>query len=183
MAAISTGDRAMKVGDTVILDAMSRFNDGSYANPVNLTGIIEKVKQNGMIEVLWSNGITNSYAENDLILHEEEPKGHQNAPILMEIAKEAAINPEYWKEFEWKDCDDIWSSTKTQTGFLAPIITGNHEIRRKPRTIRIGSYDVKYPEEIRISAANPNYVFINMGSVCNAELMLKSLQELLGAKQ
>lgn len=183
----------MKVGDEVYLREDSELNDGFEYNPICTKGrIIDfDANENLPISVDWGFG-SNSYKSSDLILASEyekenmiEPKGHQNASILMEIAKEAAINEEYWKEYEVKFYDEEmtieWVVCRNESDLFYGL-QNDINIRRKPRTIRIGSYDVKYPEEIRISVANPNYVFINMGSVCNAELMLKALQALLGAK-
>ncbi len=116
----------------------------------------------------------------------EEPKGHQNASILMEIAKEAAINPEYWKEYEVKFYDEEmtieWIVCRNESDLFYGL-QNDINIRRKPRTIRIGNYDVPEP----ISAWRHNNIqsvlLISYNSAGDADLMLKALQKLLGAKQ
>lgn len=116
---------------------------------------------------------------------ESEPKGHPNASILMEIAKEAAINPEYWKEFGWiGKASPMLQIFADQNDLYNAISIGSHEIRRKPRTIRIGNYDV--PEFIgggSIECSESCRVFVDFEKTEDAKLMLKALQELLGAKQ
>lgn len=73
-------------------------------------------------------------------------KGHPAAGILHELARAADVNPEPWREFqvrsdpggEWDDCRSFLSLC----WHLA-----HKEVRRRPRTIRIGEFDV--PEPVR----------------------------------
>jgi len=111
-----------------------------------------------------------------------DPKGHPNAAILMEIAKEAAVNPEYWKEFEYTTIGISWGEINSESCLLSCIIN-DVKLRRKPRTIRIGKYNVPEPSEIRIKHFdNSSSVLIDFDNVGNARSMLKALQELLGKK-
>lgn len=114
---------------------------------------------------------------------EEEPKGHPNASILMEIAKEAAINNEYWKEFEGNLIDDFWLEINSEINLLT-FIANKVPVRRKPRTIRIGNYDVpEFKARKYKGSLSQNSIVVELDDEEHAELMLKALQELLGAKQ
>lgn len=70
-----------------------------------------------------------------------ESVGHPAADILQQLADEAKVNPEPWREFqiradlagEWEDCRSFLSLC----WHLA-----HKEVRRRPRTIRIGEFDV-----------------------------------------
>jgi hypothetical protein len=197
----------MKVGDEVYLSPKSEFADGAEFNPLGIKGKITAVYDR--ICVYWENTRTSSYQKEDLILASEYGvpamnQGHPNASILMEIAKEAAVNPEYWKEFEVRAPNNCWYPMDGADISLIDFI--RHPLRRKPRTIRIGNYDV--PEPIRkmpalgaqiyavdldhgcVSTVSFDYIYsgwVDRGLMQNtkegAELMLKALQELLGAKK
>ncbi|MFZ1704436.1 MAG: hypothetical protein WAT79_08810 [Saprospiraceae bacterium] len=60
----------MKVGDTVRLNPLSRWNKGNISNPIDTDGVILTCQQNISfgIEVLWDNGEKNSYSKIDLVL-------------------------------------------------------------------------------------------------------------------
>jgi len=173
----------MKVGDEVYLKH----------NP-SMKGVIHSGSGH-LICVDWANGVSDTHWGSSLILASEyenlkEPKGHPNASILMEIAKEAAVNPEYWKEFQWyHDIDKIWHSCNTEESLLIAVYEvrefPNQIVRRKPRTIRIGNYDVPERENrnIWIDSNHKNIVNVACDDTGQAELMLKALQELLGAKK
>lgn len=110
-------------------------------------------------------------------------KGHQNASILMEIAKEAAINPEYWKEYEVKFYDEEmtieWIVCRNESDLFYGL-QNDINIRRKPRTIRIGNYDVPEPNDFGVNWDRE--LLIKFETKEGAELMLKALQELLAGK-
>lgn len=109
----------------------------------------------------------------------EEPKGHPNASILMEIAKEAAINPEYWKEFQFYGNNFRWEPLNDEDDLLGAV-GSDWEVRRKPRTIRIGNYDVPEPNDFGVNWDRE--LLIKFETKEGAELMLKALQELLAGK-
>lgn len=111
---------------------------------------------------------------------ENEPKGHPNAAILMEIAKEASINPEYWKEFEFEEDIIGWTSSASEWMLFRVIFEEDYNIRRKPRTIRIGNYDVPEFYEAFSHVLDENAVVIRFESEDSAGLMLKALKELVG---
>lgn len=174
----------MKEGDEVYLSPKSAYADGTECNPLGIKGKINRIA--GRIYVLWETGRTNSYDDEDLILSSEYVpamnQGHPNASILMEIAKEAAVNPEYWKEFEVKFYDEQmtieWIVCKNKSDLLCGL-QNDINIRRKPRTIRIGNYDVKKPVHL---IAHKGCVSVFVETEEDAELMLKALQELLSKK-
>lgn len=198
----------MKVGDEVYLNPKSEYSDGTKDNPLDTKGKITNIY--GRIYILWENGRANCYDEEDLILAPEYGvpamnQGHPSADILMEIAKEAAVNEEYWKEFEVKAPNNCWYPMDGADISLVDFI--RHPLRRKPRTIRIGDYDV--PEPIRNQPKTGSWYFsvecltdgvwhrewagdyrddarLKAGLVHEtregAELMLKALQELLCKK-
>lgn len=169
----------MKVGDEVYLKH----------NP-SMKGVIHSGSGH-LICVDWANGTSDDHWGSSLILASEsekenlkEPKGHPNASILMEIAKEAAVNPEYWKEFQFKK-DTNWVDF-TSLNSLHTCLINDYQIRRKPRTIRIGNYDVPEPSGAWINPfIKSDGVVVDLKFKTNeeAELMLKALQELLGAKK
>lgn len=192
----------MKVGDEVYLKEGNK----------KLKGII--YDYSGLqFGVAWAESIGGRYYESELILaseHEKEsikPADHTNASILMEIAKEAAINKEYWKEFQYYGSSSKFESIKEEYDLLYHVGL-NNKVRRKPRTIRIGKYDV--PEPMRIPPKDRSkYYFADLSQDCiselvwadtafdnywleiglifeteeGAELMLKALKELLAGKQ
>ena len=107
-----------------------------------------------------------------------EKKGHPNASILMDIAKEAAINPEYWKEFQFYGNNFRWESLNDEDDLLGAV-GSDWEVRRKPRTMRIGNYDVPEPKGFM---CNCGKLLIKFETKEGADLMLKALQELLAGK-
>lgn len=179
----------MKVGDKVYLREDSKWNNGSENNPIGRQGTVRAVygtDANETAVVDWGFS-DNIYKSSDLIIASEydAPVGHPNAAILMDIAKEAAVNPEYWKEFQWyHDIDKIWHSCNTEESLLIAVYEvrefPNQIVRRKPRTIRIGNYDVKKPVNL---IAHRGCVSIFVETEEDAELMLKALQELLGSRK
>lgn len=69
------------------------------------------------------------------------PVGHPAAGILQQIADEARVNPEPWREFEWRvDRIDDWKQCVGLTDVVHAA--EEYQVRRRPRTIRIGEYDV-----------------------------------------
>ena len=60
----------MKVGDTVRLNPLSRWNNGNATNPIDTDGVIINFQQNISfgIGVVWDNGETNAYSKSDLVL-------------------------------------------------------------------------------------------------------------------
>ena len=82
-----------------------------------------------------------------------KPKGHPHAALMAEYAEVARTNPEPWREFECKNkCAGMWHTLTTNPSWIARI-----EYRRKPRTIRIGDYDV--PEPVRESLEDGQVYF------------------------
>ena len=82
-----------------------------------------------------------------------KPKGHPHAAPMAEYAEVARTNPEPWREFECKnECTGLWHTLTTNPSWVTRI-----EYRRKPRTIRIGKYDV--PEPVREPLENGKYYF------------------------
>lgn len=65
----------MKLGDRVLLNPESPFNDGDTENPINIRGtVIDTNCFSGLsFEVEWDNGEINNYNEEDLI-HVLEPE-------------------------------------------------------------------------------------------------------------
>ena len=163
----------MKVGDEVCL----KFDEGVRGRVISHN-------------VVLSNGDYDAYQDADLILASEcvapaMNQGHPNATILMEIAKEAAVNPEYWKEFGYDSADFGFMDFYNSYSLFCRIDAGL-PIIRKPRTIRIGKYDVPEPSGAWINPfIKGDGVVVDLKFKTNdeAELMLKALQELLGAKK
>ena len=60
----------MKVGDTVRLNPLSRWNNDNVSNPIDTDGVIFIYQHNVSfgIEVSWDNGETNVYSKSDLVL-------------------------------------------------------------------------------------------------------------------
>lgn len=80
-------------------------------------------------------------------------KGHIHAELMAEYAEVAKTNPEPWKEFEYYEPEDeYWDSLSTH-----PAWSTHLKYRRKPRTIRIGEYDVPAPLDIKPSKGNIYY--------------------------
>ena len=160
----------MKVGDEVYYD-----NLPGVGIVTNVVGDIAHVN--------WDFGTSSMTSKKMLRLKnsKEEPKGHPNAAILMEIAKEAAINKEYWKEFEFEDDHIGWTGAWGEWELFRVIIGTDCKVRRSPRTIRIGKYDV--PEPIMIRKSSNGIITIGFRSEDATEIAYKALQELLGAKQ
>lgn len=78
----------------------------------------------------------------------EKIKGHVHAEIMAEYAEVAKTNPEPWKEFQYyAQNDEYWDSLSTHPAWSTEL-----EYRRKPKTFRIGEYDVPEP-----SMARPKY--------------------------
>ena len=60
----------MKVGDTVRLNPLSRWNKGNVSNPIDTDGVIFNYQENIPlgIDVAWDNAEINSYSKKDLVL-------------------------------------------------------------------------------------------------------------------
>jgi len=69
-------------------------------------------------------------------------KPHPHAKIAQEYWKEAEVDSEAWKNWEYENGDGKW---RPMNGTL--LFSTNCQYRRRPRTIRIGEYDV--PEPLR----------------------------------
>jgi hypothetical protein len=69
---------------------------------------------------------------------------HPHAELMALYAQDAMETDKPWERWEFKSPDlDVWNSFKMCRPTWEPI----YEYRRKPRTIRIGEYDV--PEPVR----------------------------------
>lgn len=73
-----------------------------------------------------------------------ESVGHPAADILQQLADEARVNPEPWREFQFLNADGAWVSMNTMEVIIGAVENG-YEIRRRPRTVRIGKFDVPIP--------------------------------------
>lgn len=167
-------------------DAFTRWDGVPFSDDVTLTVMLRSGKTitSKACDLDWSGDIV-AYKILEKITPEDfgavaDPKGHPNASILMEIAKEAAVNNEYWKEFEWLGkATPKWMGFSGESDFLQSVSRRVHKIRRKPRTIRIGNYDVPEP---MLGLNKEKEITMRFESEDDAMLMLKALQELLGKK-
>lgn len=60
----------MKVGDTVRLNPLSKWNNGNISNPIDTDGVIINYKENTLlgIDVVWDIEEINAYSKTDLVL-------------------------------------------------------------------------------------------------------------------
>lgn len=65
---------------------------------------------------------------------------HPKAALLAELAEVAATNEKPWEEFETrnKKFGPTWFTQSSLAQLLSCIVSSDFEIRRKPRTIKIG---------------------------------------------
>lgn len=71
-------------------------------------------------------------------------KGHIHAEIMAEYAEVAKTNPKPWEEFQYDMGNYIWYNLNKH-----PKWNVNYTYRRKPKTIRIGEYDVPEPLKVK----------------------------------
>ena len=108
---------------------------------------------------------------------------HKHAKIIMEFAVEAQTNPEPLSAFYCKAIDDDIASDEPLTDSdMTSIISGSFrsdiwEIRRKPRTIKIGDIDV--PEPVRTAPDHEFYYpVLSNASLFNNEIWLGGAQDI-----
>jgi len=83
----------------------------------------------------------------------KQPLPHPHAKLAQEYWTEAAIDINAWKNWEYQTIDGVWRSCTTAPRFETYI-----QYRRKPKTIKIGNYDV--PEPIREALKNGTGYYI-----------------------
>lgn len=74
---------------------------------------------------------------------QQEPKAHPHAASMALYAQDAAETDKPWERWEAKTGDGSWVGVGRH-----PVWEPEQEYRRKPKTIRIGEYDV--PEPLRV---------------------------------
>lgn len=79
---------------------------------------------------------------------------HPKAALLRELYEVAATNDKPWKEFEYQHPRSGWHAC----AWLTEVLREDYPVRRKPRTIRIGNYDV--PEPLRVAPPNNTAVYV-----------------------
>lgn len=72
----------------------------------------------------------------------EVPKGHPHAALMALYAQDAAETAEPWKRWQFLDAAGRWVNLEGHPAWSDTI-----QFRRKPKTIRIGEFDV--PEPLR----------------------------------
>ena len=85
---------------------------------------------------------------------DEPTKGHIHAAQMAEFARDAATHERPWELWETSNDDGKrWYAMSESEGFLESWL-----YRRKPRTIRIGAFDV--PEPLRVAPAVGTLYFV-----------------------
>ena len=93
---------------------------------------------------------------------ESTTKKHPHAELLMEYAKDAMETDKPWERWEWYCEDEFGERWITLTEYNSSFFP-RRIYRRKPKTIRIGNYDV--PEPIREVPTIDTWVwYVNLAS-------------------
>lgn len=83
--------------------------------------------------------------------------GHPAADILQQLAEEARVNPKPWGEFQRRvDPGEKWEDCRSLLSLCWHL--ANEEVRRRPRTIRIGECDVPVGIQKPPGPRTPYYV-------------------------
>lgn len=83
-------------------------------------------------------------------------KPHPHAQLAQQYWKEAEVDSEAWRNWEYENGDGKWRPLKS-----TPLFSTDCQYRRRPRTIRIGEYDV--PEPLREAPeVGTNYWFVSI---------------------
>ena len=107
---------------------------------------------------------------------------HKHAEILMEIAKEAAVNPDPLSVFYCHSTREAYKDQPLAADDITALIAGGFpfeffDIRRKPRTIRIGDIDVPEPIDAGILHSDIFAVRVQFKSKEDADAFVNSLTQ------
>lgn len=90
---------------------------------------------------------------------------HKHAALMLQYAQDAAETDEPWKRWEFKAPNTEWLEFRTH-----PEWASAYDYRRKPRTIRIGEYDVPEPLTTQDSFAPGAWLYVvaldNIETIC-----------------
>ena len=98
-------------------------------------------------------GESSDHHSYDIVADYIEPvKGHPHAALMALYAQDAAETDKPWERWEAKTGDGSWVGVGRH-----PVWEPEQEYRRKPKTIRIGEYDV--PEPMRVAPVMDGSVY------------------------
>ena len=101
--------------------------------------------------------------------------GHPQADLLQQLADEAKVNPEFWREFQWKfNYQNKWRDEKSMNGLVESLFDPTMEVRRRPRTVRVSG---EVPESV-IFAARDYFVGAGGAGIADVNAIVKALVNL-----